>query len=202
MLDLWWWHSTADPDITRHWRLAHQHWLKSPIADPERQLSHLFRRTLLASYLDLSPEQLIFAVSDKGKPALVNAPLHFNVSHSEGWHLLLVSDAPCGVDIEPWDRVLDRVRQPAALKRFAERDWLANAGERTFLQCWTMKEALAKYHGQSLWDVLSTPLVRAEDGWRAPGQLSSGQLDLGACAAWVAAPEQTPSIKAFTPALP
>lgn len=197
MLEIWWWDSAANPDATQQWCRANQHWLKAPIANTEKQLSQLFRRHLLASYTQQVPEQLQFFVGDKGKPSLLHSSLHFNVSHSDNWHLLIVSDLPCGIDVEPWNRLLTKVRKPAALKRFAEQDLLMQADDTSFLQCWTMKEALAKYHGQSVWEWLGTSLLKTQTGWQTPNNLNSGHLDVGACVSWVAKQNQAPRVKAF-----
>lgn len=195
MRELWWWRAE---DFPADWCAARRHWLASPPGNAEALLSQLVRRDLLARYINQSPAGLRFVVGDKGKPALVGSDLHFSVTHSQGWHLCLVSDAPCGVDVEPWDRQMDKLLRPAVLKRFAERDALVDAT--AFLRCWVMKEAWAKCLGRSVWQQLDAALEVAADGWRVPG-LASGYASLGACVAWaVDSPLDTaPRLLAFSP---
>lgn len=195
MLDLWWWRPGSEAEA---WCEARRHWLAAPPASAELLLSQVWRRHLLADYCDQPPERLVFTVGDKGKPRLADSQLHFNVAHSGSWHLLLVSDAPCGVDVEPWERSLEKVRRPAVTKRFAEADQLASCSDHDFLRCWTMKEALAKSRGQSVWQVLAEPLERVGDGWRT-AEPTSGQLDIGACVSWVANSRSQLRLRLFAP---
>lgn len=195
MLDLWWWQpGEAAPE----WMAARRHWLTDTIADDEKRLSQLWRRELLAQYLAVEPAALEFAVGDKGKPGLCRSSLHFSVSHGGGWHLLLVADHPCGVDVEDWSRELSRVNRPAVWKRFAEAEALQAGDARTFLRCWTLKEAWAKCLGKSVWEVLAEPLAGNAGDWQV-ADMASGHADLPACAAWVVDTRGTvvPGVKAY-----
>lgn len=185
MLDLWWWHPQQHPHA---WCAQRAHWLapgSAPAAGSEALLSQLFRRELLSRYCGVAPAALTFEQGAKGKPFIVSSDLHFSLSHGDGWHLLLISDAPCGIDIEPWERDLSRLRSSGALQRFAERAALEAASDVELLRCWTLKEAWAKLLGLSIWDMLARPLDQVADGWRVPQQ-ASGHVDIGACCSWVA----------------
>lgn len=185
MLDLWWWRPQPFP---HEWCADRAHWLapdNTQKPGSEALLSQLFRRELLSRYCGMEPAALTFKRGAKGKPYLVGSELQFSLSHGAGWHLLLVSDAPCGVDIEAWDRDLSRLRSSGALRRFAEGGLLDGANDAELLRCWTMKEAWAKSLGLSIWDILARPLERVDAGWRVPQQ-ASGQVDIGACCSWVA----------------
>lgn len=196
MTELWWWQAS---DFTPDWCQARRHWLRDPSDHAEGVLSQLVRRALLARRLGCAPESLRFVVGDKGKPALASSTLQFSVTHSHGWHLCLLSDLPCGVDVEPWDRKLDRLLRPDVLKRFAEREALADAA--AFLRCWVMKEAWAKCLGVSVWQQLGEALMPDADGWRVPG-MSSGYAKLPACVGWTLAGEASPPVlKHCTPEL-
>lgn len=114
-------------------------------------------RMLLASYLGVFPEELIFAYSAYGKPSLArpSVRLDFNMSHSNGDLLI----ATClgrniGVDIE-W------VRHDLDVHEIAQRFFSAAENEAlqampdslrydTFFSCWTRKEAFVKARGEGL----------------------------------------------------
>lgn len=179
MLDLWWWQAGEQQS---DWCEARRHWLGDAVpARPEALISRLWRRELLARYSGIEAAAQQFQIGKKGKPELVGSRLHFSIAHSGGWHVCLLADSPCGVDVEPWDRSLERLMRPAVLERFAEEGQLTDTVQ--FLRCWTLKEAWAKRGGQSVWDVLATPLEGTSGEWRIPeGQ--SGYCDPGACIAW------------------
>ena len=79
-----------------------------------------------------------------GKPYFVNSPLHFSLSHSGNLAAVLISDAPCGVDVEQL--------RPEVAARLRER-CLSNA-ERArscdFFEIWTKKECIAKLDGSGM----------------------------------------------------
>ena len=79
-----------------------------------------------------------------GKPFFTDSPLHFSLSHSGKLAAVLISDAPCGVDIE-------QVR-PEIAERLRER-CLSDA-ERArscdFFEIWTRKECIAKLDGSGM----------------------------------------------------
>lgn len=113
-------------------------------------------RHLLAAVLDRSPESLVIEPDAFGKPRLVQADgPHFNLSHSAHECLIGVSlERPIGVDIEVIHEVVDA--GPLATAHFTddERAEWSRAAEplrdRTFLACWTRKEACAKALGIGL----------------------------------------------------
>lgn len=113
-------------------------------------------RQVLANELGRSPEGLVIEPDEFGKPHLLPAgPLHFNLSHSAHEGLIGVSrDNPIGVDIEIVHQVVDADALAGAHFTDDERaDW-SRAGEplrdRTFLVCWTRKEACVKALGVGL----------------------------------------------------
>jgi 4'-phosphopantetheinyl transferase len=168
-LDLW--HIDLDgaahaPEAERKWRA-----LLSP---DERERADRFRfdqdrqrfsatrallRILLAAYLDTSPEQMLFAYSEKEKPRLAgsqeNSGLAFNVSHSGSAALLGFSlRSQLGVDVE---KIRSDFDTDAIAKRFfspAEQEQLSRVPveqrHRDFFRCWTLKEAFIKALGEGL----------------------------------------------------
>lgn len=185
MLDLWWINTNSLKTINS-WCEQRRDWLAKVPNNQQHWLSQLMRRELLARYLGSSAAELTFTTGEKGKPQLTQSTLQFNVSHAAGWHVLLLSDQPCGVDVEAWQRSINALRRPAIKRRFAEAAELDQLDDASLLRCWTMKEALAKCRGESIWQQLSQPLERYNDGWRAPQNVKSGHIDIGACVSWVA----------------
>lgn len=91
-----------------------------------------------------------------GKPYIhrENANFYFNLSHTDDWVLLGISDRPIGVDIE-------RVREqlPRHLFRILSKeecaflDALAEKEKKNaFFRIWTMKESFVKYKGSRIFD--------------------------------------------------
>ena len=79
----------------------------------------------------------------EGKPYLPNGP-HFSLSHSGSLAVLLTSDLPCGVDVEPVSRTLPpRMQEKLLLPEEL-------AARRAFAWFWTRKEAVMKLTGFGL----------------------------------------------------
>lgn len=115
-------------------------------------------RRLLARYTGQAAEALVIAPDDHGKPQLVGAPFHFNLSHTDGWALLAVAQEPVGVDLEsirPRDLLTLAQRffhpdEAAALQQARLDDQ-----QPLFYRIWTAKEAYLKGIGTGL----ATPLA-------------------------------------------
>ena len=79
-----------------------------------------------------------------GKPYFVNSPLHFSLSHSGNLAAVLISDEPCGVDVEQL--------RPEVAERLRAR--CLSDGERAhncdFFEIWTRKECIAKLDGSGM----------------------------------------------------
>lgn len=109
-------------------------------------------RQLLADHTGFPAESMNIIRGSRGKPCLAGHPLHFNLSHSDGFALIGISvDRPVGVDLE----VLGPVQMADQIARdhFTNREREEWAGttpsqrHRAFLSCWTRKEACAKAVG-------------------------------------------------------
>ena len=117
-------------------------------------------RGVLAGYTGETPSALAFATQEFGKPVLlaapgVEAPPHFNLSHTRGLVVLAVCrEAEIGVDVESIDRSLDPLRLAARHFSPSEREALAATPDaqrhERFFELWTLKEAYAKALGQGL----------------------------------------------------
>jgi 4'-phosphopantetheinyl transferase len=117
-------------------------------------LSRLLLRRELALHMQWPETTISFQRAANGR--LVPAGetgWHFSLSHAPGLVAVLVSDAPCGVDIE--QRRLVQVL--AVARRYfaaAEVEWLEQLDEAErlpgFLRLWTLKEAAVKALGTGL----------------------------------------------------
>lgn len=128
-------------------------------------------RHLLAGYVGRVAGEIRFSYSPYGKPRLSGRNLiSFNVSHSADRAVFAIAPGvPVGVDIE----VLDSKQSDELVARqfFSRREvgeflaLPAEARPRTFLTCWTRKEAYIKARGEGLslplqdFDVSLTPGV-------------------------------------------
>lgn len=116
-------------------------------------------RSILASYLNVAPDEIIFAYASNGKPELAGglneSGLKFNLSHSHDRALLgVVSNFCIGVDIEfikhefASDEIAHRFFAPGEVSRLRAIPEMERAS--AFFSCWTRKEAYIKAVGQGL----------------------------------------------------
>ncbi|HEX2908939.1 MAG TPA: 4'-phosphopantetheinyl transferase superfamily protein [Phototrophicaceae bacterium] len=128
-------------------------------------------RTLLAAYLNTSPERLRLVYNRYGKPALADEPgVSFNLAHSHELAVYAITDNHAvGIDIEHW-RPLAEMESLAA-RCFSAREFAvfqqlpAEQKPEAFFNCWTRKEAYIKALGQGL----SHPLDQFDVSFR-PGE--------------------------------
>ncbi|MGN7205930.1 4'-phosphopantetheinyl transferase family protein [Pedobacter sp. SAFR-022] len=110
-------------------------------------------RRILSCFVPEAPEALQISRIGNKKPALEN--IHFNVSHSQGYVVIVVNSRPIGVDLEyidprfDFDLVLEQCFND-------EEQAFVNEGNRriNFYSLWTRKEAVLKATGEGLTNVL------------------------------------------------
>jgi 4'-phosphopantetheinyl transferase len=168
---------------------THLWWFDVPGAPPPRarrgRLDAVLRR-VLAPYVGLAPDALVFAREAKGRPYLRHAGApDFNQSDTVGGTLVAVCGAGrIGVDLERIDRALPAVR--IARRWFAPDEAAALAalpelGARLrFLQWWTAKEASCKATGTGIFGRL--PQWRFADSAQPQAMAVPG--DAGDAARW------------------
>jgi len=116
-------------------------------------------RQLLANYLQLKSEQVIFEYSDRGKPHIASwlnqDSLQFNISHSQNLALYAFNyQRIIGVDLE---YIKDKIEYKQLAKRFFSNQELqlinsypSEEQKTIFFQLWTAKEAYLKATGYGL----------------------------------------------------
>lgn len=131
-------------------------------------------RTMLARYLEVPPQDVVFRYGDAGKPelseTLATGELAFNLSHSGDWAICAVAlRGPLGVDIERVRAMHDAAGLARRYFAAAEVEmWERLATDEqtaAFFRCWTRKEAYLK----ALGDGLRAPLDRFVVSF-APGE--------------------------------
>ena len=146
--------------------------LRAMLTDEERARADRFRflrdrrtglvtralvRITLSRYCDVAPARWRFRTNEHGRPEIASpaSSLRFNVSHTEGLVVCLVSQGrELGVDAESLERdrrwldLADRYFAPAEARALRE----APAARRRlrFLEYWTLKESYVKARGRGL----------------------------------------------------
>ncbi len=138
-------------------------------------------REVLASYVDLKPEEIEFTYDPGGKPRLRGREFEFNLAHSETRGLLGLTHpaTPVGVDLEYQKRERDLERLARRYFSPREADHLIRSAPEakpaTFYRIWTLKEAFLKAHGYGLRVPLHRFVVEGDLG--RPAKLLETQLD-------------------------
>lgn len=114
-----------------------------------------FLRSVLGSYLNLDPRQVVFSQGPQGKPYLHQPGLlHFNLSHSHGLALLAVSrQVEVGVDVEyirPFNNMAFAERYFTPNEVNCLRNVPENLRTEVFFHAWTRKEAFLKATGEGI----------------------------------------------------
>lgn len=118
-------------------------------------VSHGSLRDILGRCLHCQPSDLAFSVNQYGKPSLTDSKLEFNLSHSNDFTLIAITQGRrIGVDVE-------HIRTDMELENIANRNFSKSEitellslppeqREAGFFNCWTRKEAYIKAHGMGL----------------------------------------------------
>jgi 4'-phosphopantetheinyl transferase len=124
-------------------------------------------RMILGEYLNVSPTDINFSYTSRGKPTISNySSLQFNLSHSHELAVYAITaNTAIGIDLE-YQRPVDDLLQLAErffndqeyqmLKTFTPSDQ-----QQIFLQIWTLKEAYLKATGEGL-----VKLAEAQTRWK------------------------------------
>lgn len=114
---------------------------------PRKRSEWLASRELLYRISGL-PERVRCLYDDFGKPYLEGVNKHISVSHSELWCAAMISDHPCGVDVQVYSdtvrRIADRFLTPGDLQMAEQTD---NPLHHLHL-LWGAKECMYKAYGK------------------------------------------------------
>lgn len=119
---------------------------KKELRDEEHECGIRLLYELLSKHFGI--ESPIIKKSENGKPYIDNEGVFFNISHSHGTVICVVSDAEIGVDIEcindrtedEFSKVANRFFTSPEIDFIRESESLSEA----FCRVWTRKEAYAK----------------------------------------------------------
>ena len=90
---------------------------------------------------------------ENGKPYIEGSPVEFNVSHSGEMAIVVVGEAPCGVDLQVMEV---RNHKAIAKKLFTqnEQDFVEKYGLEGFFRVWVHREAFGKLIGDGLFGAM------------------------------------------------
>jgi 4'-phosphopantetheinyl transferase len=141
-------------------------------------LGRVLMRRALGAYLEVDPASLVIDPGPLGKPRLLgpaSPDLVFNLSNSRSdWAFALAEGDGLGVDLEPIARTVPMHNIAQAFYSAPERQQIARQGDHAAtnaLQLWTLKEAVIKATGRSLWEALRGVRFEIDAGritWLAP----------------------------------
>lgn len=148
---------------------------KAKINDQKLSLAgDMLAKKYLSKLYGISPDELIFAKGEHGKPYVTNIPAHFSISHSGKYTVLAISDRPIGIDLET-------IREFSAItahKLFNEAELKYIAGttparrksvmQQCFFEIWTAKEAYLKYTGKGLSGGINSLILDIENNKPIP----------------------------------
>lgn len=122
-------------------------------------VAHALLRRTLTRYTGIDPAEWRFGANSYGRPHIegpaLEAPLHFNLSHTDGLVALAVAASPdVGVDVERESRQTDIDRLAPAVFSKTEREAFGRCPGQDrralFFTFWTLKEAYIKARGMGL----------------------------------------------------
>jgi len=102
-----------------------------------------FLKKIFQDYFNLKLTEKDIIKSKTGKPYLKYGNLFFNISHTDNFLILAVSDCEIGIDIER----LNRKVSSAVTEKYFKNEF-NNVDE--IIKLWTIKESLLKYFGKSV----------------------------------------------------
>lgn len=114
-------------------------------------LSQGFAKETISKEFEIDKKDLIFSVTESGKPYCKSHPeIHFSLSHSGDLLALAISDKEIGIDIEKL-----RTAKEALITRVCSKNEInkINSSEnkdKTFTEIWTKKEAYLKALGTGI----------------------------------------------------
>lgn len=120
----------------------------------------LSRALALRGLQDIKPR---FEYNEHGKPYLPTYPnLHFSISHCSQAVGCILSEMPCGLDIERVRRASPSLISKTMNRNEEHQIYSSSHPEVEFIRLWTRKEAVFKLLGTGITDDMQDILLRAE----------------------------------------
>lgn len=120
----------------------------------------LSRALALRGLQDIKPH---FEYNEHGKPYLSTYPnLHFSISHCSQAVGCILSEMPCGLDIERVRRASPSLISKTMNQGEVKQIYSSSHPEVEFIRLWTRKEAVFKLLGTGITDDMQDILLRAE----------------------------------------
>ena len=120
----------------------------------------LSRALALRGLQDIKPR---FEYNEHGKPFLPNYPnLYFSISHCSQAVGCVLSEMPCGLDIERVRRASPSLISKTMNRNEEHQIYSSSHPEVEFIRLWTRKEAVFKLLGTGITDDMQDILLRAE----------------------------------------
>lgn len=133
----------------------------------DRQLSlcgDLLSRKMLSQLTGIRNSDLIFEVSEFGKPKLGNlSGIHFNISHAGKWVVCVLHSEEVGIDIEHVEPIDLAISESFFHRKENEDIQGANNSIERFFDYWTLKESFIKFIGKGLSQPLNSFLIQFEN---------------------------------------
>ena len=123
-----------------------------PSHEEQKIISHNFVQSLLSNAGIAAPIDLGRTIYGKPQTRYSNTPINFNISHSENITVGITHRLPVGIDIEVKDRLLEIDTEYVYSEVFMTKlDAVSALKTHTFVELWTIKEAVLKASGYGLW---------------------------------------------------
>ena len=134
-----------------------------PKAQHNALITRAFVRSVLALYTDLKAQDLLFEITEHGKPELCNSPLplRFNLSHNNNLIICAVClNQDIGCDVESLSRKINVdsiAKRYFSAAEYQSLQTLSSTAQRAlFFEYWTLKEAFVKATGLGISQGLDT----------------------------------------------
>ena len=145
-------YSTFTPFATRSIRLLVCEAPQKPSYEEQKIISHNFVQTLLSNAGISTPIDVGRTIYGKPQARYRNMPINFNISHSENITVGITNRLPVGIDIEAKDRPIEIDIDYVYSEVFMTKLDAASALKtHSFVELWTIKEAVLKASGYGLW---------------------------------------------------
>lgn len=124
--------------------------IKNAAAKKERLAASVLLSFALKKCFGFDESEQEYAETDFGKPYIPSCPdAYFNISHTDGYCAVAVSDVPVGIDIQRIEPKLTSGKR-AIIRRFFRENECCTDDPSVFFRLWTAKESIVKCTGEGI----------------------------------------------------